>query len=151
MDLNRFLPNFGNTAVELTEEELDEQDLQAKKRRLEAGRLGPRRMSHITNGQIRRMQIREAATAQRKANKRYRRDWLRAEGATASLKAKVLIVLGITPSTPDLLRNVHLGLIRDYGTFDDQGNVTNDPVEAALEHLNTTLGTRDKILAGGAK
>jgi hypothetical protein len=146
VDLSRFLPNFGKADAELTEEELDEQDLQAKKRRAELGARGPRKLGWLTNGQIRRMQTRREATRQRKANKAYRRNWLTAEAATATLKAQVLVAMGITPATPDGQRNAHLAIIRTFGIRDDEGNLTNDPLMAAHDHLVDVLGTRNEIL-----
>lgn len=150
MDLTRFMPKFGADDT-LTEEELDEQDKAAAKRRYEVGRLGPRKFSPFTNGQLRRMETRRAKSQQRKANKRYRSNWLAAEAQLATLRAQLHVALGIVPATPDGQRNAHLALIKGYGVRDDEGNLTNDPIEAASQHLESALTQRQQVLAGNRR
>lgn len=145
MDLTRFMPKFG-ADVDLTEEELDEQDKMAAKRRHEVGRLGPRRLGWLSNGQIRRQEERTNRAQARKANRRYRRNWLAAESELANLKAQVHVALGIIPATPDGQRNAHLALIRKFGVYDDQGVLVNDPIEVASQHLQSALFERQRII-----
>lgn len=150
MDLTRFMPKFAADA-DLTEEELDEQDRMAAKRRHEIGRLGPRRLGFLTNGQVRRQQERTNRAQSRKANRHYRKNWLLAEAQIATLRAQVHVALGIVPATPDGQRNAHLALIRKFGVHDDQGALVNDPIEAASQALEAAIVQRQRILAGNRR
>lgn len=96
----------------------DDAEEARRKAGYEAGRLGPRRFTSPTNGQLRRAAQRRSAAEKRKANRRYRRQWIAAQHAFAGLHGQVMVALGIVDATPALKRNVTLELIRTYGSLE---------------------------------
>jgi hypothetical protein len=91
---------------------------------------GPRKVKYMTNGQVRRAQARAQATAARKANKRYRRSWMRNELAFAILRGQ-LEVMAHQPETDGTRILVERHLTKAYGS-----------VEAATKHFEAIVEDR---------
>ena len=79
---------------------------------------GPSKPRYLTSGQIRRADAREQATAQRKANKRYRRQWMANQAALARLRGQVAVVDNHLGS-PELQANALTGILNKFDTLED--------------------------------
>lgn len=121
MNLSRLMPRFGKSAdSDFTEEELDQQDADAKKAKLaRTPKNGPRPVVWMTNGQYRRMVVRDKKAQQRKANSRYRRQWMRNQVAIAALRGQLSIVKSPTGHPAALVANAEKHLELVYGGVDE--------------------------------
>jgi hypothetical protein len=165
MNLSRFLPGFDKPKDELTEAELDELDAQAKKDRIEHHRRqvrnGPAKFGHVTPGRRARAVRRAEKVVGRRANKAYRRDWMRARDNIARLRGQLEAVAAIKTSrgtyvvgqSVALMRNAWRGLFDGYGALVaetlgvDELDVENQEhrdavVEAAVHHYE--LATKQR-------
>lgn len=83
---------------------------------------GPQRFRTVTNGQIRRAQVRRDATQRRKANRRYRHDWMINERAFTTLRMQLVVVGRLEQSyyqlEPALVANATRRLEEVYGSVD---------------------------------
>lgn len=130
MDLTPFLKNLGKQDVDfdapLTEEELAELK---RERHRHAPKHGPQKVRWITAGQQRRAAARWEKTRARKANRRFRRQWMANEAAFNRLLSQI----GLLERTPEsgLAKGVEKVLVERYGS-----------VEAAREHLGVLIQER---------
>ena len=115
------MPNFKST-------EDDDEVVQHDPRGVKS--LGPRPVKYMTSGQVRRAQARAQATAARKANKRYRRSWMKNEQAFATLRGQLEVVAHL-PETHGMRVIVERHLIKAYGS-----------VEAAAKHFEAIVEDR---------
>lgn len=94
MDLMRFMPNWRRH---------DADDTPAEERRNDAPKHGPRKVRYFTNGQMRRMVVRQQKAQTRKANRRFRRQWMANQQAVANLRGQLQVVGAIPFYDPDVV------------------------------------------------
>lgn len=83
---------------------------------------GPQRFRTVTNGQLRRAQVRHAAAQKRKVNRRYRRDWMRNERALNTLQQQWTIATAEAGRFPAaMVDNVVRHLEVAYGSVTGAG------------------------------
>jgi hypothetical protein len=121
VDFTRLMPNyFKSDAVDdgspLTDEELAEIK---RERHKHAPKHGPQRVRWITAGQQRRQAMRDALAQQRKANRRYRRQWMANEAAFQTLLSQVRLVDDPERGSSPLADGVRRHLDRAYGSVDE--------------------------------
>lgn len=87
---------------------------------------GPQRFRSVSNGQIRRLQVRRAESQKRKTNRRFRRDWMKNERSFVVLQQQLRVVAALPLSRGGfmvdqpvaLMKNVHEHLEAAYGSVD---------------------------------
>lgn len=124
MNITSLMPRFGKSDdVELTEEELDQADIDAKLERIKfhrsSVRNGPANFKSITTGQYRRTLTREKVGSQRKANLRHRRKWMANRQAVAALRGQLSVVLTPQGHPAALVANAEKQLVAAYGSVDE--------------------------------
>ena len=143
MNLSSLFRRPSTHDVEPTEAELAEQEAAEKALRIKnAPKHGPRKVSYLSQGQYSRLVKRGAASQQRKATRRFRRQWMANELAVAKLRGQLETVAAIkTPSgrylvgqSGELMRITHEHLEKVYGS-----------VEAATEHYLALVAERRRV------
>lgn len=116
MNITQFLPGLRGEDVEpLSDEEVRQLDKEA--RRAAAPKHGPRPVRYMTNGQVRRAKARADKAQVRKANRRFRRQWLADQQAIANVKGMLAVTAPESRLTADhpLRINAERGLERNFG------------------------------------
>lgn len=129
MNITSLMPRFGRSDNdEPTEAELDQQDEDAaRERKRLVPKNGPQRLKFMTSGQVRRTVARGKASEQRKANVRYRKQWMQNQHRIAVLRGQLETLGSIkTPSgqyltgqSPESMRIVHEHLTLVYGSVEN--------------------------------
>jgi len=106
----------------------------ARRNRDQAPKHGPSRVRYLTTGQQRRRMVRDSKSEHRKANSRYRRDWMNQTQALANLRGQIaqLEGLAVGKEVTPLALNAASGLVRQFGTYEDPKVVDEDGNPLAL-------------------
>lgn len=125
----------GSLLGKLGEREIDA-EVEEKSEKAWAPKHGPAKFRTLTNGQIRRAQVRSQKARQRKATKAYRRDWLKSQQELAGLRG-LLQAAGRVPYWSDHVVAEPLRVARaekvledKYGSVDEAFEIYTQAVTA---------------------
>lgn len=142
--LSQFMGGQNDDTTDFDAEAEAEQIAKAKSERQKLFRNGPRKLTTTTSGQFRRAQTRAAKAQSRKANRRYRRDWMASQQRIANLRGQLQVATLGADRLPDaLVINAQMGILNGFGDRDESGKLIrfDQAYDVALENASAIYAT----------